>query len=115
MCERSWPISASMPATRERVIEVWNKIDQLDEGNRVHCLTTARRSGKRAHRNFRHYRRRSQSLAARYRGTVAGEVSPVEVRACARPDGLLDWLYRNGDVVSREDQDDGGVASRAWR
>ena len=29
--------------------------------------------------------------------------------------GLVDWLYRNGDVVSREDNEDGSVYDLASR
>ena len=35
-----------------------------------------------------------------------------EVTGALRPHqlGLIDWLYRNGDVVSREDNEDGSVS-----
>ena len=68
----------------ERVLEVWNKIDQLDEFQpRATAGTTARRSGKRAHRNFRHYRRRSAETHRADRGTRRRR--SLACRGSARP------------------------------
>ena len=38
MSSASWPTSASTPATASAIIEVWNKIDLLDDGNRARLL-----------------------------------------------------------------------------
>ena len=34
----------------------------------------------------------------------------MPVRLAPSPASLVDWIYRNGEVISREDHDDGGVA-----
>ncbi len=95
----------------ERVLEVWNKIDQLDESNREQLL--AQRPADPANVPIAISAITGeglQRLTARIEERVAGEVSRVEVRLGPHQHHLLDWLYRNGDVVTREDQDDGGVA-----
>jgi GTPase len=96
---------------RKRVIEVWNKIDLLDEGNRARLLgeggvdrpeppiAISAVTGEGL-----------DALAAVIEQRVSGELSEISVKL--RPDqlGLTDWLYRNGDVVSREDNEDGSVS-----
>lgn len=96
---------------RKRVIEVWNKIDLLDEGNRARLLgeggvdrpeppiAISAVTGEGL-----------DALAAVIEQRVSGELSEISVTL--RPDqlGLTDWLYRNGDVVSREDNEDGSVS-----
>jgi GTP-binding protein HflX len=96
---------------RKRVIEVWNKIDLLDEGNRARLLgeggvdrpeppiAISAVTGEGL-----------DALAAVIEQRVSGELSEISVTL--RPDqlGLTDWLYRNGDVVSRQDNEDGSVS-----
>ena len=40
---------------------------------------------------------------------VSGELQRVEVTLQPAQLGLVDWLYRNGDVVARTDNEDGSV------
>lgn len=93
-----------------RVIEVWNKIDQLDEANRERLLTEARDgrgappvaisavTGEGLDR-----------LLAAVEERVAGRLEPMVVKLAPNQLGMVDWLYRNGDVVKRKDGDDGSV------
>ena len=50
------------------------------------------------------------ALAAIIEQRVSGDLK--EITVTLRPDqlGLTDWLYRNGDVVAREDNEDGSVS-----
>ncbi|HEY6631691.1 MAG TPA: GTPase HflX [Rhizobiaceae bacterium] len=96
---------------RKRVIEVWNKIDLLDEGNRARLLGegTADRleppvaisaaTGEGL-----------DALTAIIEQRVSGDLKEVTVALRPHQLGLVDWLYRNGDVVSREDNEDGSVS-----
>ena len=40
---------------------------------------------------------------------IAGVLAAVEVRLVPERAGDVDWLYRNGEVLSRTDRDDGGI------
>jgi GTP-binding protein HflX len=96
---------------RKHVIEVWNKIDLLDDANRARLLgegevdkpeppiAVSAVTGEGL-----------DALAAIIEQRVSGDLK--EIAVTLRPDqlGLTDWLYRNGDVVSREDNDDGSVS-----
>jgi GTP-binding protein HflX len=94
-----------------RVLEVWNKIDLLDEANRSRLLSESE-AGK-ADPPVAISAVTGEGidvLTALIERRLSGELTDVEV--VLRPDqlGLLDWLYRNGDVVRREDREDGSVA-----
>ncbi|MBL8577135.1 MAG: GTPase HflX [Mesorhizobium sp.] len=96
---------------RKRVIEVWNKIDLLDEGNRTRLLDEGR--AERAEPPIAISAVTGEgidALTTLIEQRVSGELVPVDVTL--RPDqlGLTDWLYRNGEVVSRADNDDGSVS-----
>ncbi|MEQ1944600.1 GTPase HflX [Mesorhizobium sp. VNQ89] len=96
---------------RKRVIEVWNKIDLLDEGNRTRLLVEGK--AERAEPPIAISAVTGEgidALTAQIEQRVSGELVPVDVTL--RPDqlGQIDWLYRNGDVVSRTDNDDGSVS-----
>jgi len=96
---------------RKRVIEVWNKIDLLDEGNRTRLLVEGK--AERAEPPIAVSAVTGEgidALTALIEQRVSGELVPVDVTL--RPDqlGQIDWLYRNGDVVSRTDNDDGSVS-----
>ncbi len=93
----------------EHVIEVWNKIDLLDPAARRHFL----------HEQAAHGRPPIVVSAATGEG-VDALLAIVEERIAGRltlfaahlePDrlSLLDWIYRNSEVVEREDRGDGGV------
>jgi GTP-binding protein HflX len=93
----------------KRVIEVWNKIDRLDDGNRERLLVgddarlvppiaISAVTGEGL-----------ETLKAVIEAKVSGELQSVTVTLSPTELGLIDWLYRNGDVVSRTDNEDGSV------
>lgn len=96
----------------DRIVEVWNKIDSLDAETRARLLEEAGHSG------------RSPVAVSALTGEGVGPLlSIVEERLSGRLDmldisleprqlGMLDWLYRHGDVVARTDREDGGVDLR---
>ncbi|MEW9808084.1 GTPase HflX [Mesorhizobium sp. ZMM04-5] len=96
---------------RSRVIEVWNKIDLLDEGSRARLLDDRHAEGEDLPVAISAATGEGiDALAGRIERRVSGELK--EIRVTLRPDqlGLTDWLYRNGDVVAREDNEDGSVS-----
>jgi GTP-binding protein HflX len=89
-----------------RIVEIWNKIDLVDEDRRLDLAGDARRAHPPA------------VLVSAVSGegcevllqTVAGlvdEAPPVEVRAPAGEGAAVAWLYRNGRVLEREACEDG--------
>ena len=94
----------------DRVIEVWNKIDLLDDGNRQrllgeaaspqggHPIAISAATGEGIHR-----------LSALIEERIAGKVAPMTVVLTPDQLGFADWLYRNADVVRRVDREDGGI------
>lgn len=93
-----------------RVIEVWNKIDRLDEGSRARLLadTAVGRQGPPVAISAA-TGEGIDALAAVIEERVAGALEPLTVTLTPDQLGLVDWLYRNGDVVGRKDRDDGSV------
>ncbi|TIQ91686.1 MAG: GTPase HflX, partial [Mesorhizobium sp.] len=94
----------------KRVIEVWNKIDRLDKGNRARLLADGIDGNKAPPIAISAATGEGiDVLKAIIETRVSGELETLTVTL--KPDqlGLVDWLYRNGDVVSRTDNEDGGV------
>jgi GTP-binding protein HflX len=96
---------------RKHVIEVWNKIDLLDDANRARLLGAG--SADRPEPPIAVSAVTGvglDALAAIIEQRVSGELKEITVKL--RPDqlALTDWLYRNGDVVSRKDEEDGSVS-----
>jgi GTP-binding protein HflX len=89
-----------------RVLEVWNKVDLLDESTREQMLdrgggpsvAISAVSGEGVDR-----------LAALVEERIAGALGTVQVTLTPEQAGEIDWLYRNGEVVKRKDREDGGV------
>ncbi|AZN99916.1 GTPase HflX [Mesorhizobium sp. M9A.F.Ca.ET.002.03.1.2] len=94
----------------KRVIEVWNKIDRLDEGNRARLLADGI-DGKKAPPIAISAATGEgiDVLKAIIEARVSGDLETLTVTL--KPDqlGLVDWLYRNGDIVSRADNEDGSL------
>ena len=97
----------------DRLIEVWNKLDLLDEEARTVVLARARRSEE------------GPGPIAAPVSAVAGEgiegllhriaervddADPLELTLRADDGEFLAWLYRNGRVVSRRDGEEGTMA-----
>jgi GTP-binding protein HflX len=96
---------------RKHVIEVWNKIDLLDDSNRARLLgegTVDRPEPPIAISAVTG--EGLDALAAIIEQRVSGDLREVTVALRPHQLGLIDWLYRNGDVVSREDNEDGSVS-----
>lgn len=50
------------------------------------------------------------ALKALIETRVSGELQSVEITLQPAQLGMVDWLYRNGDVVRRTDNEDGSVS-----
>lgn len=98
-------------ADTDRVVEVWNKIDQLDEGNRERLLSDSADGRKTPPIAISAVTGEGIStLTSLIEQRVSGELESIEVTLAPSQLGQIDWLYRNGDVVSRTDNDDGSVS-----
>ncbi|RUZ43651.1 GTPase HflX, partial [Mesorhizobium sp. M7A.F.Ca.CA.004.05.2.1] len=94
----------------KRVIEVWNKIDRLDEGNRTRLLADGADANKAPPIAVSAVTGEGiDALKAIIETRMAGELEDLTVTIEPAQFGLVDWLYRNGDVVSRSDNDDGSA------
>ncbi|MDZ5697722.1 GTPase HflX [Chelativorans sp. M5D2P16] len=92
----------------DRVVEVWNKIDQLAESDRERLLrrhadetapvAVSAVSGEGI-----------DTLVAEIEQRVAGRIREFEVILTAEQMPLVDWLYRNGEVTGRNNHEDGSV------
>ena len=89
-----------------RVIEVWNKVDLIDEADRERLRDSDKNppiaisaiTGEGVER-----------LAALVEQRIAGALSAVNVRLSLDQAGEIDWLYRNSEVLTRKDRADGGI------
>ena len=95
---------------RKHVIEVWNKVDLLDEANRARLLAEGSGPGQgAADRHFGDHRRGAPGAGRDHRDAAFRRARAGDVRRPPHQFGLVDWLYRNGDVVRRVDNEDGSV------
>ncbi|KUM24662.1 GTP-binding protein HflX [Mesorhizobium loti] len=92
-----------------RVIEVWNKIDLLDEGNRERLLAESAGGKAPPIAISAATGEGIDALKALIETRVSGELETMTVTLSPAELGQVDWLYRNGDVVSRADNEDGSV------
>jgi GTP-binding protein HflX len=92
----------------QRVVEVWNKIDQLDESNRAHMLSE-QRSGQTPVAISAVTGEGLDRLAALIEARVSGELETLTATLLPSQLGIADWVYRNGEVMARKDNDDGSV------
>jgi len=92
-----------------RVIEVWNKIDLLDEAHRDRLLAEGGQAGP--HVAVSAVTGEGiEALLALIEARVSGELQPLSVTLAPGQLSLIDWLYRNGDVTARTDNEDGSVS-----
>jgi GTP-binding protein HflX len=92
---------------RDRVIEVWNKVDRLDEPERQRTTNLASRNGNAVPLSAQYGEGCEELLETLERRIAEGR----EVIDCAVPfeDGAsIAWLYEHGNVLKRHDED--GVA-----
>jgi GTP-binding protein HflX len=88
------------------LIEVWNKIDLVEGEDREILEGQARRLGASAVSAVTG--EGCPELLKRV-GTLIDDTPPVAVRLAAKDGEALAWIYRNGRVESREDEEEGGV------
>ena len=100
-------------ADPERVVEVWNKIDLLDEDARGHLAERAAAndgeppvavsavSGEGIGR-----------LVALIERKLSGRTMAFDITLAPGQLHLTDWLYRSGHVLGRHDREDGGLDLR---
>ncbi|PSJ64533.1 GTPase HflX [Kumtagia ephedrae] len=94
---------------RERVIEVWNKIDLLDEPNRQRLLEEAAGETHPAVPISAVTGEGIDRLTTLIEQRLSGSLGKVEITLQPAELGLVDWIYRNGEVVARSDNEDGSV------
>ncbi|ESZ70750.1 GTPase HflX [Mesorhizobium sp. L103C105A0] len=93
-----------------RVIEVWNKVDLLDDGNRERLLADGTDANKAPPIAISAVTGEGiDVLKALIETRMSGELEELTVTIEPPQFGLVDWLYRNGDVVSRVDNEDGSA------
>jgi GTPase len=95
---------------RHRVLEVWNKIDMLDDAARqslrpagahqpVIAISAVTGEG-------------IDGLLAAIEERVSGLLEEFEIHVARDRLALLDWIYRSAQVLGRDDLDDGSVTLR---
>ncbi|MBM2711626.1 GTPase HflX [Mesorhizobium caraganae] len=94
----------------KRVVEVWNKVDLLDDGNRGRLLADGADSNKAPPIAISAITGEGiDALKALIETRMSGELEALTVTVEPAQFGLVDWLYRNGDIVSRIDNEDGSA------
>ena len=88
------------------VVEVWNKFDLVPEDDREEVTGRARRVEASAVSAVTG--EGCEALLKRI-ATLIDDSPPVAVRLTAGDGEALAWIYRNGRVLSREDEAEGGV------
>ncbi len=91
-----------------RILEVWNKLDLLDEEARRTAEGDARRAHPPAILVSAVTGEGCEALLRAVSGLV-DEAPPVEVVAPPGEGAAIAWLYRNGRVIERDTADDGAV------
>jgi len=91
-----------------RILEVWNKLDLLDEEARRTAEGDARRAHPPAILVSAVTGEGCEALLRAVSGLV-DEAPPVEVVAPAGEGAAIAWLYRNGRVIERDTGGDGAV------
>ncbi len=95
----------------DHVIEVWNKIDRLDESARAHLAQTAASNGKgpSIHLASALTGEGVDGLLAEIERRIAGKAEVLELDVPSDSMNVLPWVYENSIVRAREDLEDGGV------
>jgi GTP-binding protein HflX len=94
----------------KRVVEVWNKIDRLDDSNRERLLQEGREPGKEPPIAISAISGEGiPQLLDLIETRISGVLTPVTITLPPEKLGLTDWLYRHATIVGRKDNDDGSV------
>ncbi len=96
-------------ADRKRVLEVWNKIDSLDPERRRALLEGTRASDAPLAISAITGEGISDLLAL-IEERISGQVVMTSIELSPDRMSLLDWIYRNGEVVERSNNDDGSIS-----
>jgi GTP-binding protein HflX len=93
-----------------RVVEVWNKIDLLDEDHRERLLSErGGRDGTPPIAISAVTGEGIEVLLVAIENRIAGGVEVISVTLAPDQLAQTDWLYRNAEVLERKDNDDGSV------
>ena len=97
------------PSDDKRIVEVWNKIDRLDEANRERLLHESAADKPAPIAVSAITGEGIEVLTALIEERLSGELKSITVELAPNQLGQIDWLYRNGDVTRRADNEDGSV------
>ena len=93
-----------------RVIEVWNKVDLLDESPRHRLLDEGRAPDKEPPIAISAMTGEGTAqLLDLIETRISGALKPATVTLLPDQLAVVDWLYRNAAILSRKDNDDGSV------
>jgi GTP-binding protein HflX len=96
-----------------KVIEVWNKVDRLDTETRERLVLSGAADGAPAPAVVSAITGEGvDQLMRQVENRVAGDLAEMTVHLTPERMKLIDWLYRNADVLAREDLEDGGMDLR---
>ena len=93
----------------DHIIEVWNKVDLLDDVSLAALQDSARTSLTPVVAVSALTGKGVDKLLAIIEKRISGEM--IKRQIVLKPDeyGLLDWLYKNGEVIKKTSKDDGSV------
>lgn len=95
-------------ADKTRVLEVWNKIDNLADEQRHAQLEITH--GPDAPIAISAVTGEGiDTLLSTVEQRISGALAPLTLTLSPRQMQFLDWVYRHGDVVERKDNDDGSI------
>jgi GTP-binding protein HflX len=93
-----------------RIIEVWNKIDLIDNGNRERLLAENTEPGKGPPIAISAATGEGlKALVGIIEMRIGGALDRATFEVAPQQLGMIDWLYRKGDVVRRVDNEDGSI------
>ncbi len=96
-----------------KVIEVWNKVDRLDADTRERLVQSGAADGAPAPAVVSAITGEGvDQLMRQVEGRLSGDLAELTVHLTPDRMNLIDWLYRNADVLAREDREDGGMELR---
>lgn len=96
----------------KRIVEVWNKIDLLDEPGRESAqrLSAAATGNEHPIPVSAITGEGVDALLREIENRIAGKLAHVKLTLKPEQMGLIDWIYQHSSNVKRKDQDDGSVA-----
>ncbi|WP_295810612.1 GTPase HflX [uncultured Nitratireductor sp.] len=95
-------------ADRTRVLEVWNKIDNLDNAKR-NALLEGTRANNAPLAISAVTGEGIAELLALIEERISGKMVALSIEIPPERMSLLDWIYRNSEVTERNDNDDGSI------